>query len=150
MSIISKEELETIVTLSDNVPEKYQQICFELLLRFSLGGKITKTHDSENNIRETQEETPTPPIKDYKVPIDVKAFLNQYTMTEEVLWKLFIIEGEEIRPIYSLKDTQKSKVQIQYALLLALENALINGKFETDIESVRTRCKNEKTYDGIK
>ncbi len=84
----------------------------------------------------------------FVLPIDVKAFLSQYGLDESKLWKLFLVEGEENRPIYQLKVTRKASAQIQHALMMALETAIATGQFQVDIEALRSRCIDQKCYDA--
>ncbi len=148
MSTITTEELQKIVELANSVPEEYRQKCFELLL-----GNALQTKQPTAPIPpagKTIVEIPTPP-KDQQpfiLPIDVKAFLSQYGLDESLLWKFFLKEGKEIRPIYQLKAVKKAAVQIQHGLMLTLENAIINGQFQVEIETLRSRCVDQKCYDS--
>jgi len=146
MHTMTKEELQSIVELANSVPEEYRQKCFELLLNHTLISTV-------KTIEKTQEETHVPkllqdsPDQSFILPIDVKAFLSQYSVSEAALWKLFLIEGGQARPIYKLRTTEKSRAQIQHALLMSLEAALFTGEFRIDIEALRSRCKDQKCYD---
>jgi hypothetical protein len=148
MSIITTEELENILELVNSVPEAYRLKCFEILLINTLQMKQPIA---------TVVPTTTPGIVPPSVPpvhhpfilsIDVKAFLSQYGLDESLLWKFFIIEGEEIRPLYQLQATRKARAQIQHALMLSLENAILKGQFQFDIEALRNRCTEQKCYDA--
>jgi hypothetical protein len=147
MKTVSADQLKQIADLANGVPPEYRAKCFELLLSHALGS--LPTPDAGGGPK-----APVPPslpitAKPFVLPIDVKAFLSQYTLDEAILWKLFLVEGKEIRPIYHLKTTKKATVQIQYALLMALENALTTGEFKVEIEALRTRCTEQKSYDSV-
>lgn len=148
MSTISVEELQQIVELANSVPEEYRQKCFELLL----ANKLQTKHPSAPKPPEENKGAETPPVdkpqQPFVLPIDVRAFLSQYGLSESVLWKNFLRDGDEIRPIYQLKVTQKGATQIQHALMQSLENAIIKGQFQVDIEALRTRCIEQKCYDS--
>ena len=149
MSTITSEELQKIVELANSVPSEYRQKCFELLLINAL----QMTHPLTINtpaVKPPDTELPvTPKVQHpFIMPIDVRAFLSQYGLDESVLWKFFIREGDEIRPIYQLKVTKKATAQIQHALMLILENAIIKGQFQVEIEVLRTRCIDHKCYDA--
>lgn len=147
MVSITKEELKSIVELANVVPEDYRQKCFELLLSHALGAAPR-----------TPPPAPTPPSpappagesqqKPFVLPIDVKAFLNQYGLAEPLLWKCFHVEGSEIRPIYHLKTHKKARAQIEHALMIALESGMTSGYFEVALDTLRTRCKEYKCYDS--
>jgi hypothetical protein len=149
MKTVTAEQLKQITELTNGVPQEYKAKCFELLLAHALqtlnipnGGVISK-------------QSATPPAapalnpKPFLLPIDVKAFLSQYKLNEAKLWKLFFVDGADVRSIYQLKTTKKATIQIHYALLMALENALSKGDFQVDIEALRTKCVEQKSYDKI-
>jgi hypothetical protein len=145
--MITSEELQKIVELANGVPEVYREKCFELLLSHVLYGK-QPSMPLPSPIPSALPQSPASAGKPFVLPIDVKAFLSQYGLDESVLWKFFIVDGQEIRPIYQLQVTKKATAQIQHALLMALENALSSGQFQVDIDSLRTRCNDQKCYDG--
>jgi hypothetical protein len=147
MSTISQQELNEIVELANSVPEEYRRACFELLLTHTLQTKqgiLTK-----KPVDSPKADLPaiTATSRPYVLPIDVKAFLSQYGLDESVIWKFFIKDGEEIRPIYQLQVTKRATAQIQHALMLALESATVGGQFQVEIETLRNRCIDEKCYE---
>lgn len=148
MSTITTEELQKIVELANSVPEEYRQKCFELILADALRLKqpIAPNPPVENKGAELP--PVTKPQHTFILPIDVRAFLSQYGLNESILWKFFLRDGEEIRPTYQLKVTQKGTAQVQHALMQALENAIVTGQFQVEVEALRTRCSDQKCYDG--
>jgi hypothetical protein len=103
----------------------------------------------KNDTKGSTKETKTEFLKQTLIlPIDVKAFLNQYSIDEGVLKKLYFIEGNNVRHIYNLKVDKKAAAEIQHALLISLENALTNGEFRFNIEELRKRCKDLKCFDS--
>lgn len=148
---MTSEELEAkikeFVDISEKLPEKYREKCFEILLNnFLKIGKIPEKEPEEDKVESTDKTVQ----KKFIIPIDVRAFLQQYNVPETNIQKLFIMEGEETRAIYTIKTTKKSDAQIQLALLTALETALKpQGKFEFGIEVVRTKCKDHAVYDSV-
>jgi hypothetical protein len=148
MSTITSEELQEIVDLANSVPEEYRQKCFELLLSNMLYQKQPTTIGGQKGFVGAG----TPALQQDQVPfilpIDVRAFLSQYGLAESVIWKFFIKDGEEIRPIYQLKETRKAKTQIQHALMLSLENAITKGQFQVETEILRAHCVDQKCYDS--
>lgn len=146
MKIINKEELVLIVDLANSVPDKYQEKCFGILLSHYLVS--TETSNKTKNPIQTQEKTEKKESnKSRIIPIDVKAFLTQYGLSEDILWKFFIIENEEIRPIYKLKTSIKAEAVNQYALMMSLQNAIVNGIFSVRIEDLKAYCLEQKCYD---
>jgi len=147
MSTITSEELQKIVEIANSVPEEFRQKCFELLLNHELQMKQPITIQTPPIQTGTLPPPTSPSRKSFILPIDVKAFLGQYGLDESLIWEYFLIEGEEIRPIYQLQETRKARAQIQHALLMTLENAIKTGHFQVDIEALRSRCNYHKCYD---
>jgi hypothetical protein len=145
MPSITPEKLKEITALAESVPEAFKLKCFELLLTHFLAGdqppKEKKLQPKEDEQERGSSKT------DFILPIDVKAFLNQYSLEESILQKLFLIEGSEIRPVYKLNIHKKAKAQMSHALLLALENALSSGEFKFAVDALRQRCIEQKCYD---
>jgi hypothetical protein len=144
MDLVSREELDQIILLSETLPETYREKCFELLLTHLL--------QERNGIMPGATDRAVPPRAERRgepqtLPIDVKAFFNQHHLELNLLDRLFHIEGTEVRPIYSLRDTTKVKAEIHLALLLALETAIHNGQFQIDTPTLRKRCQEQKCYD---
>jgi hypothetical protein len=145
---LTTEELESkikeFIDVAEKFTEPYRQKIFEVLLTDYLKGMQRAKEPLEK-----AEAPPTPMPEKFIIPIDVRAVLSQYGVAEESIQKLFLTQGSEIRPIYSIKTTKKSEAQMQVALLTALENALKpSGRFEFSIEDVRQRCISQKVYDS--
>lgn len=141
-----EKPIQDIITLVEKLDEKYRQKCFEVLLDFFLHKEfqlVTEPKPREEVKKQRGE-------KEFIIPIDVRAFLQTYGVPKEKIWKLFLIEKNEIRPIYKITTIKKSGAQIQSALLAALENAVQKqgNKFEFSIENVRERCQENNMYDS--
>lgn len=138
-------ELETkikeIVKICEAIPTDYRVKCFEYLMEnivYPTGKKI----EAEKIPETIQEEK-------ISLSIDVRAFLSQYTVNNDAIGKLFLMDKGEIRHRYTIATTKKSVAQMQVALLMALENTLMNPnrKFEFSSEEVRQRCIDFQCYD---
>lgn len=147
MFTITTEELQKIVELANSVPDEYKQKCFELLLASALQSKYPVIQSPPVERKESEAPAIPKPQQSFILPIDVRAFLSQYGLNETVLWKFFIRDGNEIRPTYQLKVTQKGTAQTQHALMQCLESAIVNGQFQVEVEALRTRCVDQKCYD---
>lgn len=145
MKPVTPEQLKEIVDLANSVPDEFKQKCFELLLAHSLAGRTIKEEPIQKPPAPVPATSPKPPV----LPIDVRAFFSQYNIDQSKLAKLFFIEGSEIRPLYHIKTTVKANAQVQLALLMTLEQALNDGQFSVQIESLRTRCDELKMYDSV-
>lgn len=149
MSAIAAEELQKILELANTVPEEYRQKCFELLLSHALQAKqLNAPATPQGAPGVLPPPTPPAPRGPLALPIDVKAFLSQYGLNESVLSRFFLVEGEEVRPIYKLQVARKARAQIQHALLMTLETAISTGQFQVDVEALRSRCNDQNCYDA--
>lgn len=140
-----EKPIQDIITLVEKLDEKYRQKCFEVMLDFFLHKKF-QLAAGPKLIEEAEEQKGE---MEFIIPIDVRAFLQTYGVPEETIGKLFLIQKNEIRPIYKITTTKKAKAQIQLALLAALENAVQKqgNKFEFSIEKIREECQKHKVYD---
>jgi len=141
-----EKPIQDIVKLVEKIDEKYREKCFEILLNFYLKKELQIV--TEPGVEEKEKEQGVAK-EEFLVPIDVRAFLQQYNIPEEKLQKLFLIEKNQVRPIYKITTRKKATAQMQITLLTALENATTaqGAKFEFSMENVRERCKSYKIYD---
>ena len=136
-----ESKIKAFVEIAEKLPERYREKCFEVMLTNYLSTLMTAKRP------EIVVTPPSTPTTKPNIQIDVKAFLQQYNVLEDSIQKLFLVEGENIRSIYSLKTTKKSDAQMQVAFLIAFEHALKSGKFEFSMEEVRQKCKELLVYD---
>jgi hypothetical protein len=143
-----KKTICEIIDLAEELDERYREKCFEILLNFYLHGTKLSTEASSEETQTDGERNDD--REEFLLPIDVRAFLQQNRISEEIIDKLFLIQKDAIRPIYKITTTKKAKAQIQIALLTALENIIRKqgNKLEFSVEDVRKRCQNLNVYDG--
>lgn len=143
------ENLQTninkIIDVVEKIPEKYREKAFEILLNNSISREKI-----ENKKDKLKKEESTLDDYSFQMPIEVRAFLSQFSISEERINELYLITGpKEIARKFRLNTIKAAEAQIQMAVLLALENTLMgDGKFEFNIENVRTKCEEEKCYDS--
>ena len=139
-----EKPIQSIIKLVEKLDEKYRLKCFEILLNFYLRKefKIEAEEVADEEELEVKEE-------EFLVPIDIRAFLQQHSIAEEKVQGLFLMEKNEVRPIYKITTTKRATAQLQIALLIALEHALRKqgNKFEFAIKTVRQKCKDLAVYD---
>jgi hypothetical protein len=143
VDVLTTEELEgkikDLIELAEKFAEPYRQKIFEVLLADYL-----RTVQEPEAPPQVELIAPAVVPQKFVIPIGVRAVLQQYNVPEEVIQKLFLVEGTEIQRIYKLSTTKKAVAQMQVTLLTALENALKpGGKFEFSMEVVKTRCKDD-------
>jgi hypothetical protein len=138
-----RKPIQEIINFTDTIDGEYRIKCFEILLNHYLTG------DAPANA--SLPETPRRDALNIEdMSSETKVFLGQNNITADMINKLFVKEKGEVHPTYKLTETRRAKVQIQTALLTALENALRgpSGVFEFSVNTVRQRCIDIKMYDG--
>ena len=128
--------------IAETLPETYRGKCFEIILTYLLSGSIPILRPQAPPLPESEQK----PV----IRIEVKALLRQYSVPEDIILNNFFVEGKVV-PTYTVrkeKDTKKSRTQIMYALLIALENALKTGAFSFSMDEVKTRLKSGNEYDA--
>jgi hypothetical protein len=134
-----RKPIQDIINFANTIDEKYREKCFEVFLVSYLNAekKITASEADKNEIFGVQ-------------AADLKVFLQQNKVTEEILNRLFLRQSGQTLPLYKISEKRKPVAQIQIALLAAFENALItsDAAFEFSIKAVRQRCVDRNLYDG--
>lgn len=135
------ESLKEIARVSDELPEKYQLKAFELLAAAAL-----RPATPEQQPKTEPETKPKTPESKTPIHLKVRALLTQYELDEGVIDKVFFREGADRTPIYTLKTTNGSKVQIGHALMLCLQEAIESGNFKTSNDTLKAYLKEHKAY----
>lgn len=140
-----RKPIQDIINFTDTIDGQYREKCFEVLLgRYIAGGGTLPK--SGFTVEASKKEGFV--IED--MSSEMKTFLGEHNITEEMLDKLFVRERGEIHPLYKVTEPKRAKAQIQIALLTAFENALRSPSeaFEFQVNTVRQRCMEIKMYDG--
>lgn len=157
-----KDKVKEFADIAASLPEKLQQSCFELLLKNYLAELAPRRSNvGAQTVAETppgqsaDEKTPAEPTKAQAdlttsdLHVKVRRFMEKYSISLVELNNLFYKEGEAILPLYEdLKTTRTSEAQTRVTLLQSLLNALMNGEFQANVESIRNECRDRKCYDS--
>jgi hypothetical protein len=138
-----RKPIQDIINFSNTIEEKYQQKTFEILfIQHLSGSKEVKlqTHIQEKKVFQ---------VSDH-YPFDLRTFLQQNSISEEMINKLFLRENGEIQPSYKIVEKRTAVAQIQVSLLTAFENALASpcGALEFPMKKARERCIDYNVYNG--
>lgn len=139
-----RKPIQDIIKFTDTIDGQYREKCFEILLGcYITGGVAPKTGFTVEVARKEGFVTAD-------MNSEMKTFLEEHNITEEILNKLFVRERGEVHPLYKITETKRAKAQIQIALLTAFENALKSPSetFEFQVNTARRRCMDIKMYDG--
>jgi len=99
-----EKPIQDIIKLVEKIDEKYREKCFEILLNFYLRKELQMV--TEPSVPEKEKELEGKK-EEFLIPIDVRAFLQQYNIPEEKLQRLFLIEKNQVRPIYQITTTKR-------------------------------------------
>ncbi len=151
-----KQEIGEIAKISAAVPEQFQERCFELLLTnllaphahstpstpsgFDHGGPGSDDDDGTGgNTSGGASEIP--------MQTQLRLLLAKTNLSADDLQRVLMMDAGQVHFVREPTGTTISKGQIEWALLLALKNAIENNKLETDPEAVRSICQDKGYYD---
>jgi hypothetical protein len=156
------EELKTQITeilgICKDVPEEFRARCFEILLGAAIQqhrrsdlpdkdkeDKREETDRQEGTTDDDESEKNTASLTE--LPGNVKAFLRKKALTKDVLEKVIMIEDGELHFIREPNHKNAARGQNEWALLIALKNAVMGGNFTVDPEEVRSTTQDKGFYD---
>jgi len=148
-----KQEIQEIAAIAQSVPEALRERCFEILLNNVLARETPHRPIDERKDKE-KEKRDEDPDKNKRDPShlsprgEVKAFMRRRDVTQEQLESLVMIEDGEVHFIKEPSHREAKKGQNEWALLLALKNALLNNAFKADPEEVRSIAQEKGYYNA--
>lgn len=150
-----KEEIKAIADIASSVPEGFRDKCFELLLTNLVNTTSKPPRDSKPpaSEKEIPEELnpPKPPAGEGESPIPMKAqvrvVMRRGNVTQAELESILFYEGGAVHFIQEPHNVPNAQGQIEWALLLALKNAIENDSLSADPEAVRSVCQEKGFYD---
>jgi hypothetical protein len=155
-----KDTVLEIASIAQECPERFQQICFEVLLKHSLGEhggappsplQKPKVQDREPEPENVVEKTALTQqdLSSTDLHLKVRRFVQKHDLSVDHLNQLFYKENDAILPLYDdLRTTKTSESQVRIALLQCLLNAIRSGDFETTVQRVREEAVTRKCYDS--
>lgn len=152
-SIELEQKLKKIVDFVESLPEQYRMKSFEFLLNRIEKNLVVEDRLIKNDLKNKTSIANEKAIHQTKetISIELKAFLQQFTIDEQKLSKLFFISAKHIAPIYKLPKGDQSKSQVRLTLLTALENSILPEsrlKFSCEVEDIRKRCREQNCYNS--
>lgn len=162
MTDLNFEELKTriaeIVAICKDVPEEFRGRCFEILMNALLQPqkKRAKEEDDQSldqtpprdEANEDETDSNHDDNKPLVIPGHVRAFLRRQNLADTLLQKLVMIDGEELHWLKEPAHNNIRKGQNEWALLLALKNAVMGkATLSVDPEDVRSAAQDKGFYD---
>jgi len=142
-----KESVKEIAEIAATVPEKFREKCFELLLTNLLrdSGDPKNPKPEEPGSPEDKDKTP----KGGNVPVttQLRVLMKKTDVTKEEIDKILLYDNKAVHFIKEPHPKGIATGQIEWALLLALKNAIENDALSTDPEAVRSVCLEKGFYD---
>jgi len=145
-----KVQIKEISAIAAAVPEEFRQKCFELLMTHLLGGgsgtpptlPIPVGSGVPFSLPASLGYSGPPPMTSL-----LHAFINKIGLASEQFNRVVgYMHGNVI--FYREPDTAKAaQAQIDWALLLALKNAITRGSFLVDPEEVRLACQEKGVFE---
>jgi hypothetical protein len=144
-----KAGVKEIAEIAASTPERFRDKCFELLLSNLLGQESAvppsyrKDEPSQRDAPRNQDANRKPqgtiPMK-----TQLRLLMKKTDVTPEELERIVMYDNDEIHFIKEPHDTGISAGQMDWALLLALKNAILKDSMSTDPEDVRSVCRFNK------
>jgi hypothetical protein len=156
-----KKGLKDIALMMKEIPEPLQERVYDAMLTKLLADagvfddkapKMTPVYTpapAGNGPTPEKAGGPPPPGERAPLPMtaQVRVFMGKTGVTADDLSKIcFLMDGD----IYFVREPAPKKIsrgQIEWALLLALKNGLLNNAFSVDPEAVRSTCQEKGFYD---
>ncbi len=138
-----KSEIKEIVDICSSVPEPFKQKCFELLFNQLLSGRSHPPKEEEKDKKQEKEGSQLLPISS-----QLRVFMKKTSVSEDELNAVLMYEGDDVHFIKEPTPRGVADGQIDWALLLALKNCILNNVMTVDPESVRSICQDKGYYDA--
>jgi len=142
-----KESVKEIAEIAASVPEQFRDKCFELLLTKFLresGG----APDGGKDIKEDKlPEDKTPKGDGVPITTQLRVLMKKTDVTKAEIDKILLYDNAEVHFIKEPKTKGVTTGQMEWALLLALKNAIENDSLATDPEELRSVCQDKGYYD---
>jgi hypothetical protein len=146
-----KADVKEIADIASAVPEKFRDKCFELLLTHLLHDRTSTQEKKDPSGANKGPATKPSPDEETKTAIPVttslRVMMKRTGVTMEELENILIFDGGEVHFIKEPHNTGVATGQTEWALLLALKNAIEKGELSTDPEKLRSICQEKGFYD---
>jgi hypothetical protein len=148
-----KEDIKEISEIASSTPEPFRNKCFEVLLTTLLaesrgdrreGKDKERDGDTENHDKNKDKMTPAGSLP---IQSQLRVFMRKTGVSEDELNKLVLVENNEVHFIQEPHPDTNRDGQMEWSLLLALKNALLNNELEADPEEIRSKCIDAGFYD---
>jgi hypothetical protein len=148
-----KTGVKEIAEIAASVPEQFRDKCFEILLSTLLRQQLPAERREE-----VKEKTPDKPdnstggadkVLKSNIPMttQLRLLMKKTEVTVEELDRVLMYDKEEVHFVKEPHDVGIATGQMEWALLLALKNAILKDSMSADPEDVRSICQAKGFYD---
>lgn len=147
-----RERIQEISDLASSVPEEFRQKCFELLMSNLLTGGVVPAQTTMIPMT-AQSGVPfaLPASMGYSgsAPLTplLAAFIKKISLTNEQFAQIIGYLHGQLTFFKEPAATKSARAQIDWTLLLALKNVILQGGFLVDAEEVRLTCQEKGIFD---
>ncbi len=147
-----KSSIKEIAEIATSIPDPFRNKCFEVLLNSLLAEQQPKSKEdalaAERLKSAAPAHKPAPnALSSIPMTAQLRVLMSRTSVTEEELQKVILVTDQEV---HFIREPQTKKViegQMQWSLLLALKNAILNNALTVDPEDVRSKCQDAGFYD---
>jgi hypothetical protein len=136
-----KGEIMEIAEIANSVPEQFKQKCFEILLTRLVSEESREKNGKEKDTLLDKRKTDLP------VTTQLRVFMRKTGITEAELKEVVMFADNNVHFIKEPSESKITSGQIEWSLLLALKNTILNDKMCVDPEAVRSVCQEKGCYD---
>jgi hypothetical protein len=151
-----KAGVKEIAEIAASAPEAFRQKCFELLLTTLLqqetgasnGEKKTNITAAPGGSQDDNKKN-RGGVTSTTIPMttQLRLLMKKTEITADDLDKVLLYDNGDVHFVKEPHDTGISTGQMEWALLLALKNAIVKDSMSTDPEDVRSVCQAKGFYD---
>ena len=147
-----KADVKEIAEIAAVVPEPFRDKCFELLLSSLLQRDDGGEKQENKNAEAGGDGKATEKDRQGKVPVttQVRVLMRRTGVTEDELNKIILFSKDEVHFIKEPKPKGVTTGQMEWALLLALKNAILKDALTTDPEDLHLVCQEKGYYDNAR
>lgn len=144
-----KVELKEIAEVAASVPEPFREKCFEILLQHLLLGSVSPPEAGASKVEDPSSTGESETLATTKIPVQaqLRVFMQRTGVTLQQLERLVLVDGTDVHFVHEPAHGTVAKGQMEWALLLALKQAIQANEFSTDPEDVRSICQEKGFYD---
>lgn len=146
-----KLEIKEISDIAEAVPEPFRLRCFETLLDRLLASETPP-------VSPPVIVPPVPPVTPgvqppapvgvaFSIPTQLRLLMQRTNLTEEEIRKVVLMADGDVHFIKEPTGKKITEGQMDWALLLALKNCILNDSLTVDPETVRSVCQEKGFYD---